>query len=530
MDNLIKLGDMTSTRKDAAKTQVDGRYAWYVLGVLCLVYMFNQMDRYILSIVAEDVKKRFSMSDSQFGFLTGTAFAMFYALFGYPVARLADRWNRVKLLAIGLSLWSMMTAMSGLSSSLGQMSMFRVGVGIGEATASPVGFSLISDWFSKTKRATALGVFSSGLIIGSGLALLLGGLIDSHWNLAHPAAKPFGLEGWQVTFLALGIPGVLLAVWVLTLREPARGQSDGVDLPSEGRIWIRFFHDLCGILPPLTFYDAARRGWAALGSNVAAALVSALAAWILIRLTGDWMQWTAIGFGYYAAFSASQSLRHNDRATFALTWGTPTFLFAMIGFGAASMVLIVINFWMAPLAVRTFAMDRGAVGLILGAITVIGGAVGMITGGRLSDVLLKRTPLGRIWVSIASSLIPLPFIIVMGLTHNPTVFFLCFLPVAVVAPAWVGAGAATIQDLVLPRMRATATNVYFLVATLVGTGLGPYVVGKISVATHSLATGLLWTLTFGCVVAAGFLWLCGRGIEGAENSKWRRAIAAGDPD
>src|ERR1700678_2842576 len=146
--------------RNSLRVSSSGRYAWYVLAVLFLVYMFNQMDRYIPSILAEDVKKRFSMSDSQFGFLTGTAFAMFYALFGYPVARLADRWSRVRLLAIGLSIWSTSTALSGLSSSLGQLSMCRVGVGIGEATASPVGFSLISDWFSKAKRATALGFFS----------------------------------------------------------------------------------------------------------------------------------------------------------------------------------------------------------------------------------------------------------------------------------------------------------------------------------------------------------------------------------
>jgi MFS family permease len=514
--------------RNSLRVSSSGRYAWYVLAVLCLVYMFNQMDRYIPSILAEDVKKRFSMSDSQFGFLTGTAFAMFYALFGYPVARLADRWSRVRLLAIGLSIWSTSTALSGLSSSLGQLSMCRVGVGIGEATASPVGFSLISDWFSKAKRATALGFFSASLNIGSGLALLLGGLIASRWNIVHPVAKPLGLDGWQVSFLALGTPGVLLAVWVLTLHEPIRGHSDGVHRPPEDRIWPRFFNDLCGILPPFTVYDAARRGWAALGSNIAAAIGLGFAAWLLIRLTGDWMQWTAIGFGYYAAFSASQSLRYHDRATFTLTWGTPTFLLAMIGFGTAAMVVIVMGFWIAPLAMRTFAMDRGTVGLILGSITALGGGGGMMIGGYLSDLLLKRTPLGRIWLSIASSLIPLPFISVMCLTHDPIAFFLCFVPVAVISPAWFGAGAATIQDLVLPRMRATATNVYFLFATLVGTGLGPYVVGKISVATHSLATGLMWTLTVGGVTAAGSLWSCGRRIEAAEDSKLRRAIAAGE--
>ena len=150
----------------------------------------------------------------------------------------------------------------------------------------------------------------------------------------------------------------------------------------------------------------------------------------------------------------------------------------------------------------------------------------MITGGRLSDVLLKYTPLGRIWLSMGSCLIPLPFIIAMCLVRNPNVFFLCFVPVTVIGSAWVGAGAATIQDLVLPSMRATATNVYFLVATMVGTGLGPYIVGKISLATNSLAAGLLWTLVVGGLTAAGCLWLCGRGVEAAEESKWRRAIAA----
>jgi MFS family permease len=514
--------------RPSRKTLVDGRYAWYVLGVLCFVYMSNQMDRYVLAILVVDVKRRFSMSDSQFGFLTGTAFAMFYALFGYPVARLADRWHRVRLLSIGAILWSLMTALSGLSSSLWQMSAFRVGVGIGEATASPVGFSLISDWFSKAKRATALGLFSSGLLIGSGLSLLLGGLIDSYWNLAYPEAKPLGLEGWQVTFLALGVPGLLLAVWAFTLREPVRGQSDGIARPSDGRVWTPFFRDLCAALPPLTFYDAARRGWAAFGGNILAALVAAVAAWLLIRLTGDDMQWMAIGFGYYAAFSAFSSLRHRDRATFALTWGTPTFVLATVGFGAAATMVIVISFWAAPLALRSFEMDRGTVGTILGAITAVGGAIGMIVGGRAADLLLERSPLGRIWVGIASTAIPLPFIAILCLTRSPVAFFLSFVPVAVIAPAWVGAGAATIQDLVLPRMRATATNVYFVVATLVGTGLGPYAVGKISVAVHNLSTGLLCVLIGSGVTAFVCLWLCGRGIEEAEGSRWERATAAGE--
>jgi MFS family permease len=410
------------------------------------------------------------------------------------------------------------------------MAVFRMATGVGEAAAAPVGFSLVSDWFSKAKRATALGFFSAGLDVGAGLSLLLGGLIASSWNAAHAVAPPFGLEGWRVTFLAFGIPGLLLALWIITLREPVRGQSDGVVRRPEGRIWGRLFQDLCGVLPPLTLYDAARRGRAAFLGNVIAAVIAAVAAWFMIILTGDWLQWVAIGFGYYAAFSVSRSLRHHDRPTFTLTWGTPTFVMAMLGYGGASMVSHVTSFWMAPLAVRTFDMDRGSIGVILGTISAIGGAVGMICGGYLSDILMKRTPLGRIWVSIASNLIPLPFVITMCFTHRPIIFFLCFVPVSLIGAAWVACGAATIQDLVLPRMRGTATNVYFLVATMVGTDLGPYTAGKISVVTHDLSIGVLSTVTFAILSAVGFLWLCGRGVEQAEATKLPRAVAAGETD
>ena len=137
----------------------DSPYAWYVLCVLIIVYIFSSMDRTILSILAEDIKQSFAISDSQLGFLHGTAFSVFYALFGYPMGRLVDRWSRTRLLAIAIAVWSTMTIICGLSSTLGQMTAARIGVGIGEATASPAGFSLVSDWFTKQRRATALGIF-----------------------------------------------------------------------------------------------------------------------------------------------------------------------------------------------------------------------------------------------------------------------------------------------------------------------------------------------------------------------------------
>ena len=122
-----------------------GAYAWYALFVLVLVYIVNFIDRQILSILVGDIKRDLSVSDAQIGFLYGTAFAVFYALFGIPLGRLADSWYRGRLMAMGLALWSSMTALSGFASSFTMLAVARIGVGIGEASASPAAYTMISD-------------------------------------------------------------------------------------------------------------------------------------------------------------------------------------------------------------------------------------------------------------------------------------------------------------------------------------------------------------------------------------------------
>jgi MFS family permease len=203
------------------------RYSWYVLGVLFLVYALNFIDRQIPSILAQDIKNSLGISDAQVGFLYGTAFAVFYSLFGIPLGRLADSWYRGRLIAVGLTLWSAMTALSGLANSYGHLAIARIGVGIGEASASPAAYSLLGDYFPARRRALALSIYSSGLYVGAGLALPLGGWVAHAWSSAYVhRIAPFGLAGWQAAFLAVGLPGLLLALWVLTLREPARGLAE----------------------------------------------------------------------------------------------------------------------------------------------------------------------------------------------------------------------------------------------------------------------------------------------------------------
>src|SRR5258705_7792867 len=176
-------------------------YGWYALLVLVLVYVINFVDRQIISILAQDIKHDLHLQDAEIGFLYGTAFAVFYALFGLPLGRLADVWVRKSLIACGLAFWSAMTALSGTASSFASLGAYRIGVGVGEASASPAAFSTLVDWFPARLRATALSIYSSGVYIGAGIGIFLGGWIVDAWRAAYPEAEgvpPFGLRGWQV--------------------------------------------------------------------------------------------------------------------------------------------------------------------------------------------------------------------------------------------------------------------------------------------------------------------------------------------
>jgi MFS family permease len=192
-----------------------GRYAWYVLGILCLVYTCNWMDRYVLVILLEPIKNDLHLSDANLGLLSGFAFATIYSLTGIPIARWADRSVRRSIIAIGLSFWSLMTAASGLARSFGTLLAARVGVAVGESTCSPAASSLIADYFPPTRRATAFALYGLGISVGMGLGLILGGWLNE-------------LHGWRVAFLVVGCPGLLLALLVrTTIREPERGGGEG---------------------------------------------------------------------------------------------------------------------------------------------------------------------------------------------------------------------------------------------------------------------------------------------------------------
>ena len=189
-------------------------YRHYALGVLLLGYVVNFVDRSILAILLEPIKMELLLSDTELGMLGGLAFALFYATLGIPIAALADRTSRVKILAISMIIWSAMTALCGMTWNFVSLLLARIGVGIGEAGASPPSHSLISDYFPIEARATALSIYALGIPIGSMVGNLAGG-----WGADE--------LGWRNTFFLVGIPGIAIALFIwLTLREPPRGMSD----------------------------------------------------------------------------------------------------------------------------------------------------------------------------------------------------------------------------------------------------------------------------------------------------------------
>ena len=513
------------------------KYSWYVLVVLVIVYILNFIDRQILSILAVDIKADLGLTDADMGFLGGAAFAVFYALFGIPLGRLADNWSRVKLLSIGLALWSIMTALSGFARNQVELTLARMGVGVGEATASPTAYSLISDYFPKRQRATALAIYSSGLYIGGGVSLFIGALIVQGWNEVYPQGGPLGLVGWQAAFLAVGIPGVLVGLWVASLREPKRGAMDGLETPAHPAPFRAFISDLSMIVPPFTLLGAWQRGPGALTINVATGAAIAAFAYWMIQLTGNFPQWSAVGFGYYAVFSWASTLRAKDPATFRLIWGTPAFICTTIGYGLVALAAYALAFWSAPYAEIVLGLPKQELAFILGANGAVSGFLGVILGGRVADALRTKNPAGRILVVILGVLGPIIPIAIGYTTDNAILFYVMNFLAGMLGATALGAAAATTQDLVLPRMRGTATAAFFLGTTLVGLSFGPYMVGQISDLAGTMVDGkLVGNLRVGILsliavapVALALLIAAYRSVPKAEQTIVERARDAGEP-
>ena len=251
------------------------RRAWSMVSLLTILYIFSFLDRTIIVLLIEPIKADLGLSDTQISLLYGFAFALFYTFLGIPIARLADRRSRRTIIMVGVAIWSVMTAICGITRNFGQLFAARIGVGVGEAALSPAAYSLISDSFPPAERARAMSVYTMGLYLGVGFSLLLGGVVIEWIGATGSIELPIvgEIRAWQVTFIAVGLPGLLLAGLMMTVREPVRQELglaqantevDQVSLRDSfewfAKRW-RFYIVFCGAMSCLVLYSYSLTAW-----------------------------------------------------------------------------------------------------------------------------------------------------------------------------------------------------------------------------------------------------------------------------
>ena len=218
-------------------------YAWYAAVILTLAHIVSFLDRQVLALLVEPIKRDLGISDTQMSLLLGLAFAIFYTVMAIPIGWLADRKSRVKIIIAGITAWCLMTAMCGLARNYWQLFLARVGVGVGEATLTPSALSILSDYFPRDKRGAAIGFYNMGVSVGAGIAFIVGGQVIGFVMSSPPITLPVvgELFAWQTVFLFVGLPGLVIALLMITVREPVRhgkislaektpGQSENISI------------------------------------------------------------------------------------------------------------------------------------------------------------------------------------------------------------------------------------------------------------------------------------------------------------
>ena len=389
----------TAPRVGARPTSL--RYRYVCVGILALAYTFNFLDRQILSLLAEPVRKDLHLSDTQLGMLTGFAFALFYTLFGVPIAWFADRSHRVRIVALACACWSLCSAAGGLAGNFLQLAAARMGVGIGEAGGTTPSYAIISDYFPPKERGKALALYSLGIPFGIAIGAALGGGVAAHY-------------GWRAAFFAVGLPGLAVALLILTVvREPVRGAQDGP--PSTHEIAPAQF----GQVVRMFFANPVLR-WTALAAGLGAFAGYGSSNWVpAFLMRHQHMTLTeiatvysvcvgvAVGFGtWFSGYLADRLSRRDPRAYAMIPfWGSLVALpFAVAGYLAPtwqfSMACLTVSgasaiLYLAPaLAVVQNIVPAQArstsAALLLLVINLIGLGGGPVFTGVLSDLFKPR--------------------------------------------------------------------------------------------------------------------------------------------
>ena len=404
-------------------------YKHYLLGLLTVVAVFNYLDRFVLSLLLEPIKQDLQLNDSQLGFLTGFAFALFYAVAGLPIARWADRGNRNTIVTCTTALWSCMVALCGLANNFTQLILVRVGVAVGEAGCLPPAQSWISDYFDRSERPRAMAFYSMCFPIAVIIGYLGGGWLAER-------------IGWRTTFVVVGLPGVFLALLVkFTLPEPRLklGKSEETKIPALKEVFV--------------------------------------------------------------TLGRQRTFRHVVMA----------FVLGYL-FGAGILM------WMPSFFMRSHGMDAGEIGAWLALAHGVCGVIGTYLGG----VLVARYAVNkeRLQMRVASVLFACASIlyVVAYLAVNKNIALMCIATLTFLYSLTTGMVFSAIQSLVSERMRSVTLAIVFLLANLVGAGLGPLLAGMLSdffeplFRVESLRYALL-VLSPGYFWVAYHYWRAGDSIE-----------------
>lgn len=486
---------MTEAAATGTEKPVSPGYRFYVLAILIFVYMLNFLDRQIIGILAAPLKEEFGLTDSQFGLLGGIAFASVYSTLAIPLAWLADRYSRVWIMTGALTVWSGFTALCGVATSYGQLFLYRMGVGVGEAGGVAPAYSLVADYFPPHQRARALAGFAFGIPLGTAAGTLVGGLLAAEY-------------GWRTAFIVVGLIGVLVAPLLrLTVRDPKRGATD-IPRPVE----------------PAAPADAAP---VASHPPVASSAVGRTAALIMLGLGTGLLVLAALAYSGLLALGSAMVLGFAGllalvigislmiaRATASVVIKKKSFWLLALGAASSSVCGYGVAGWLPLFFMRSFDLTLREVSWYYSGIALIGGILGIWLGGMIADKLAHRGKGAYPLVPAIAFLISAPcFILAMnsdwliaqifadGGTRAQAliVAFLIFIIPTGLNLAWLGPITASIQNLVAAPMRSTASALFLLINNLLGIAVGFYYFGWMSdlLAPRFAEESLRWAIYTG---------------------------------
>jgi MFS transporter, Spinster family, sphingosine-1-phosphate transporter len=525
------------------------RAGWYAVALVATTNAVSLLDRNVLAILAPRIKHDLGVGDAEMGLLYGTVFALFYALFSLPLGRLADGWQRARLLAIAVGFWSVATAFGAAAQGFALLALARLGVGVGEGAVYPAGTSLVFDQVPKPQRGLAMAWIAAAIALGLGGSAVLGGVTADWWDHRYAAtAAPLALRGWQFAFLVAASPGIVLATLLWRLPEPTRGQMDGVASKADPHPFRASLALLGAIAPVCNWWALARRRassreWLV---NLGALVLIVVAVVALTRITSSLasrpplhfgslsinphsLQWSVVGLGTFVVLNLLQRLRAADTPTFALLTRSPSLVLCLAIGSLQTMINYGIMGFTPSFIMKNYHSSPATTGLQFGVLSAAIGVVGPLVAGRLSDRMHARFPgAGRAYVTLfALGLSPLIALWVYSATDLGS-FYARFVPYGLVLTGWLPPLYAIMFEQVLPRMRGVTASVYVVVSTIFGLGIGPFVVGMISDATGgNLAKGIL-SINWVAPIIIVMLIMLARRAAGDEAQLLARARAAGE--